>query len=87
MSQGMQSRLVKKQRRDSIKRQCENSHEGEEFYLVSFGQKKKKLCETCIQCKHNVNNSSDSLECKHVVAWAVSVIKFSYEMELLSSSA
>lgn len=46
----------------------------EKFYFVSFGQKKNKAHEACIQWKHNVNNRTDSSECKHVVACAIEKI-------------
>lgn len=61
-----------------IKEQGERSCEGKEFFFASFGQKKRQVC---IQC----NVTTDSSECKRVVAWAVSVIKFSYRTELLST--
>lgn len=45
--------------------QKKKSHEEEEFYFVSFGQKKKahEACIQCIQCKHHVHNRTDFSEC------------------------
>lgn len=55
ISQGTQSKLAKKKK----------SHEEEEFYFVSLGQKKKahEACIQCIQCKHHVHNKTDFSEC------------------------
>lgn len=52
------------------------------MYIGSFEQKKIKARQALIQCPSN-NRTEYCFEYKHGVAWAVSVTKFSYRMELL----
>lgn len=60
VSQGTQSsKKKKKERAENLAQETVGKIPwGEEFFFVSYGQKKKKADEDCIQCKHNFSGSS-----------------------------